>query len=119
MVNKKKDKKRKKECLSCVENAYLYRDFERLLLFFQRIIVSTISRVIFQYISPQFCFVNMGINLGSTDIFMSQHHTYGLQVSSPFKQMGREAMPKGVGTYLFGNTRHRSKLFDKTENRYA
>ncbi len=42
----------------------------------------------------------VSVDLGSGDVYMSQHGLYGSQVCSSVKEMGRKCMTQGMGVYF-------------------
>ena len=60
--------------------------------------------MVFNDLTPQHIPVDMGINFGCCDGFVSQHTLYGTQVRASFQQVGGERMTEGMGTYVFMDT---------------
>lgn len=56
-----------------------------------------ISRKVLQNLIPKKAAINVGIDFGCTDAFVSQHGLNGAQVGSALQQVGGKAVPEGVG----------------------
>lgn len=57
--------------------------------------------VVFDDFLPQQIAVDVGINLGGADAFVSQHTLDGTQVGTAFEQMGGERVAESMGADAF------------------
>ena len=60
--------------------------------------------------------VDMGINLGRTDTFMSQHALNGAEIGASFQQVGGERMAESMWTDILGEPDGFAQHFDDVEN---
>lgn len=60
--------------------------------------------------------VEMGIDFGGGDAFVSQHFLYGAQVGAALYQVGGERMAETMGRYDFADTGFLHQVFDHQEN---
>ena len=56
-----------------------------------------ISRKVLQNLIPKKAAINVGIDFGCTDAFVSQHGLNGAQVGSALQQVGGKTVSEGVG----------------------
>ena len=55
--------------------------------------------MVLEYFLPQVRAVNVHVYFRCSDLFVTEHFLYGAQVGTAFKEMGGEAMAKGVRRY--------------------
>ena len=60
--------------------------------------------MMFQYLFPQELAVDMRIDFGGEDAFVSEHLLYLPDTGAPFEQVRGEGMTEGMGTYVFMDT---------------
>src|ERR1700744_736626 len=62
--------------------------------------------------------VQMSINLGCGDAFMTQHLLDCAQIGSAFDKMGGEGMPEGMGRDILGYTGQVGQVADDVEDHH-
>ena len=72
--------------------------------------------MMFDDFTTQSASVDMGINLGRTDTFMSQHALNGTEIGASFQQVGGERMAEGMGADVLGEPYGFAQYFDDVEN---
>ena len=60
--------------------------------------------------------VDMGIDLGRSDVFVPEHKLDGLEVSPPFEQSRGEAVTEGMGADRLGDASHLGSFTDEDED---
>ena len=73
----------------------------------------------FDDFTTQAASVYMGINLGRTDTFMSQHALNGTEIGTSLQQVGGERMAEGMGADVLGEPDGFAQHFDDVENHDA
>jgi len=73
----------------------------------------------FEDFLPEVSLVNVHVNLGCANIFMSEHRLDGPQVGSALQKLCGEAMAEGVGADVLADACLLGILFDIDEERYA
>ena len=86
-------------------------------LFFSPIL--DISGMMLDNLAAKHVSVDMGINFGCCDGFVSQHTLYGTQVRASFQQVGSEGMTEGVRADIFGDTGFLRQLLYQVKNHDA
>jgi hypothetical protein len=72
--------------------------------------------MMFQYLFPQELAVDMRIDFGGGNLFMSQHLLDSKQVGSPFQQVGGEGMAERMRAHVLFDTGHFCLLLDDMKN---
>ena len=62
--------------------------------------------MMFEYLFPQELAVDMRIDFGGGNLFMSQHLLDSKQVGSPFQQVGGEGMAERMRAHVLFDTGH-------------
>ena len=63
--------------------------------------------------------INMCVNLGSSDTFVSQHALNGSQIGTSLQKVRREGMAEGVRTDIFSTSGCFGQNFDDMEHHYS
>ena len=69
--------------------------------------------MMFQYLFPQELAVDMRIDFGGGNLFMSQHLLDSKQVGSPFQQVGGEGMAERMRAHVLFDTRSEERRVGK------
>ena len=60
--------------------------------------------------------IDVGIDLGRSDVFVPEHELDGLEISTPFEQSRGEAVTEGMGADRLGDACHLGRLTDEDED---
>ena len=78
-----------------------------------------VSRVVLQDFLPQVALVDVHVNLGCADVFVSEHRLDGSKICSSFQELRGKAVAEGVGADVLLDARLLGIRLDIDEEGYS